>query len=343
MSIPSTAGRPARRSYAARRNGRSTPLRRAIGSCRPLAGNGRVWQCVRRCRPAAGTTVMPGAALPASGRHYRMPGTALPASGRHYNARRCFTSAATRAVSRSGSMRSYCQSSQCGCNRPRARNCCWKRARRPCAVLASATITGMRVAHASEQVHRIGRDHHAVGPAEQATIGIGAVAAIAPDHVRQVGEFRAQDLGQGRRRTTRGRCQQAAAFAADLLGQRLEHADHRGLVPRCQRRRPTDQQCGARAGQGTEAGERGAAPGQPVIVHRVEAAEQGQHVAAAQGIVFGHHHHVPMAGADARVEDLHHLAAACSTQHARLRPGARSRWPAPAPRWLVTQRPRRSR
>jgi hypothetical protein len=32
--------------------------------------------------------------------------------------------------------------------------------------------------------------------------------------------------------------------------------------------------------------------------------------------VFGHHHHIPVAGADARVEDLHHLAAACA-QHAQ--------------------------
>ena len=64
--------------------------------------------------------------------------------------RRCFTSAATRAVSRSGSIRSYCQSSQCACNRPRSRSCCWKRASRPCTVSASATITGMRVAQASD-------------------------------------------------------------------------------------------------------------------------------------------------------------------------------------------------
>ena len=128
--------------------------------------------------------------------------------------------------------------------------------------------------------------------------------------MRQIGELRAQDLGQCRRRAPRRRRQQAAALAADLFGQCLEYMHHRGFVPRRQRRRAAHQQGSARAGQGAEAGERRAAPGQPVVVHRVQAADQGQHVAAAKGVMFGHHHHIPVAGTDARVEDLHHLAAA---------------------------------
>jgi hypothetical protein len=75
------------------------------------------------------------------------------------------------------------------------------------------------------------------------------------------------------------------------------------------RGRPADQQRGARTGQGAERREGGTAAGQPVIVDRSEAAQQGEHVAAAQAVVFGDDQQVPVARAEAGVEDLHHPGA----------------------------------
>ena len=71
-----------------------------------------------------------------------------------------------------------------------------------------------------------------------------------------------------------------------------------------------DQQRHARPRQQRERGEIAAAFGQPQVVDRMQAAQHLDDVAAAQAIVLRRDHQVPVARIDARVEDLHRLAAA---------------------------------
>jgi hypothetical protein len=59
-----------------------------------------------------------------------------------------------------------------------------------------------------------------------------------------------------------------------------------------------------------EPGERSARPRQPRAVDRVQAAQQGDDIAALQKVVLGSDDQIPISGVDARIEDLHRPAAA---------------------------------
>src|SRR5690606_10064217 len=58
---------------------------------------------------------------------------------------------------------------------------------------------------------------------------------------------------------------------------------------------------------------------QPGVVHWVEAAQQGQHVVAAQAVVARRDHHVPERGRQAWVEDLHRARAGIAREPGRQR------------------------
>ena len=78
--------------------------------------------------------------------------------------------------------------------------------------------------------------------------------------------------------------------------------------------RAADQQRDARTRQRQQGGEVRGGIGQPGFVHRVEAAQHRDHVGAAQAVVFGGDHQVPVARVDARVQDLHREGAALAQQ-----------------------------
>ena len=60
-------------------------------------------------------------------------------------------------------------------------------------------------------------------------------------------------------------------------------------------------------------------PREPQVVDRMQAAQHGDDVVAAQAIVLRRDHQVPVAGVDARVEELHGLAAAFAQEAGRQR------------------------
>ena len=60
---------------------------------------------------------------------------------------------------------------------------------------------------------------------------------------------------------------------------------------------------------------------EPQVVDRMQAAQHGDDVVAAQAIVLRRDHQVPVAGVDARVEELHGLAAAFAQEARRDGPG----------------------
>lgn len=76
----------------------------------------------------------------------------------------------------------------------------------------------------------------------------------------------------------------------------------------------TQQHRGARLRQFREHGEGVARLQQPGIVDRIQATKQGDDVVAAQPVVFGSDHQVPVLRIDARVEDLHDPAAVFAQQ-----------------------------
>ena len=59
--------------------------------------------------------------------------------------------------------------------------------------------------------------------------------------------------------------------------------------------------------------------GEPLAVHRMQAADQGDHVVAAQAVVLGCNHQVPVRGIQPRIEDLHGAHAGTARQPRRQR------------------------
>ena len=118
----------------------------------------------------------------------------------------------------------------------------------------------------------------------------------------------------------------AAGVRRDVVASRLppsraQHACRRAGRARAQRRRtrrmrarPAEQQRGARLRQLREDREIAARLRQPRVVDRMQAAEQRDDVVAAQAVVLGRDHEVPVARVDARIEDLHRARAAFAQQ-----------------------------
>ena len=170
-----------------------------------------------------------------------------------------------------------------------------------------------------QHVDRVGGADDAVGPAEQAGIGIGPLVGAGPDQSGPRTESLAQARHDRRRRAPRRRDQQAAAVATQYRVEARRQRIERGFVERRVGAGAAQQHGGQWPWQLADRRKRGARLRQPQVVDRIEAAEQGDDVVATQAVVLGRDHQVPVSGGDARVEDLHRARAGAAQQPGRQR------------------------
>ena len=154
---------------------------------------------------------------------------------------------------------------------------------------------------------------------EQAGIGIGTIALVAPADAGNAGIDRGERIAPALRRASRGDGAEAAALVAGALRELPQQCREIGVARRHVFARRADQQHGVRRGQCGDVRRIPARLRQPQVVDRMQAAQHLDDVAAAQAIVLRRDHQVPVARIDARVEDLHRLAAACAQQARRQR------------------------
>ena len=145
--------------------------------------------------------------------------------------------------------------------------------------------------------------HQPVGAGEQARIGI--VAGTVPQQAGHVAQAFAQAGGHRSRRAPRDRGEQAATFGAYPLAQpRQQHLQRRGGPGRMPGGSAHEQH-DAWPRQRQQRGETRARVGQPGVVDRIEATEHRDHVGAAQAVVAGRDHQVPVPRIDAWIQHLH--------------------------------------
>ena len=176
-----------------------------------------------------------------------------------------------------------------------------------------------------EHVHRIGGDGQAVGPAEDAGVGVGAVLFRGPDDAGDAGEGGADHRHHAGRRASRGdRHHRAAVTTVPGLRRFKKRGRDRG-VHRLAVPLAADEHAQAGRGQGAQGGEGAPRVVQPCIVYGMQRTQRGQHVVALQPVVAGGYHQVPVARIDTRIEDLHRQRAATRpVTHQAGHPGRRS-------------------
>ena len=225
------------------------------------------------------------------------------------------TSPAMRVVSRNGSTSKAASTPSTARMRPIAsrpsRNA---RSRPACASRLEHVHRRAGGAGFGNHVDRIGRAHDAVGPGEHAGIGILSVLRAEPGDAGRCHEPMSRRVAQFGGRASRRAQQQAAALACEgRLQLRRQHLECHAVEPDVPAR-AAEQHRGARSRQRLERGELRARLRQPQVVDRMQAAERGDHVATVQSVVARNDHDIPMPRIDARIEDLHHLAAMFAQQ-----------------------------
>ena len=191
-----------------------------------------------------------------------------------------------------------------------------------------------RTAGLRQHVDRVRRADDAVGPGQQARIGIRAIGGAAPEQgVCACRPSLAQCIDHpGRRAPRRGDHQALRGRCGVEKGRQSPQG--RGIEP-VVRAVAAQQHRGTRRGQGGERGKGGTRVREPGVVDRIQAAQQGEDVRPGEAIVLGCDDEIPVRRIDSGIEDLDGAAAAHAQQARR-----QCRLPAAADRqrgWLHLQ------